>query len=235
MVDGDDPLDREDWRFHAIGRLGGGTASIATEELLTDGTHVGFGLPSAPALLLGMAFAAHQRRIATNIHDLFDHHPRLQGIYPDNHSLLFDYFESAMAEVVFSYSAVEASANELIPDDFVYQVAGRNGRSDTAMTKSDIERKTSLDDKLKHVLPQALGRESPAGGQLWPPYLLLKNLRDGLIHLKTTDRTASGPEIETIWGKLLRIGTTSYPGTAANLIGHFYNPDRRWFTLHPAR
>ncbi|MCJ2084660.1 hypothetical protein MKK88_01435, partial [Methylobacterium sp. E-005] len=209
-----------------------GLGMIATEERLSKNV-IGFGLPSAPALYLNMAFSAHRQRIATNIENLFANHPPPQGIFPDNHSPLFDYFEVAMMELVCSYSAIEATANELIPEGFTYQRPSKGNQPPVAMAKLEIERKISLDEKLKRVLPQALGKASPASGTLWPPYSKLQDLRDRLIHLKTVDQTRSGPETETIWGRLLRLGPTVYPNVAANMISHFIKPERRWFRSRP--
>ena len=224
----DELLRREDWRFFAITKLGTGLGMIATTEVLPSGELANFGLPSAPALFLSLAFASHRKRAGIDAASLFDRHPAPQGTYPDNHTPLFDYFESAIAEVVFSYSAVEAAANESIPETFVYQRLWKAGQAPVSLTREEIERTVPLDEKLKRVLPQALNKVSPAGGRLWPPYLELQDLRDRLIHLKSADRNDSGPEDETIWGRLLRIGPVVFPSVAADLISSFYEPNRRW-------
>ncbi|MCJ2084621.1 hypothetical protein MKK88_01240, partial [Methylobacterium sp. E-005] len=62
-------LAMEDWRYYAIDNFGTGLGMIATEERLSKNV-IGFGLPSAPALYLNMAFSAHRQRIATNIENL---------------------------------------------------------------------------------------------------------------------------------------------------------------------
>lgn len=223
-------LKKEDWRFHAIGQRGGGTVSIATQEFLGDGEIVGFGLPSPPALFLNLAFTAHRVRSAFDVKELFETHPVPQGRYPDNHSRLFDYFEAAIQEIVFSYSAIESAVNEIIPQEFKYQKSRRNQHS--LLSKQDIERQVSLEEKLKLVLPQALNVSSPAGGALWPSYLQLQGMRNRLVHLKSVDRKASGSEDQTIWGDLLRLETT-LPEAAARMIEHFYSPTRRWLKLRP--
>jgi hypothetical protein len=228
----DELLRREDWRFHAIDKGGTGLIMIATEERLPTGRAVGFGLPSAPALFLSMAFSAYGKRSSTNVSDLFDQHPAPQGTYPENHAPLFDYFEVAIAEVICSYSAIEAAANEALPQGFIYDRPGKRGQPTVSMTRSEIERKIPLDEKLKQVLPRALKQVSPASGTLWPPYIKLQDLRNRLIHLKAVDRRASGLDDETIWGRLLRIGPTVFPQVAIAMIGHFYDPKRRWFRVH---
>jgi len=230
---GDELLAKEDWRYFAIDRAGTGLGSIATSEWLKKKQEIGFGLPSAPALFLNLAFEAYRKRVGTNVEKLFDEHPESQGTYPENHTPLFDYFETAMSEIIFSYSAIEAALNEIIPSDFIYERAGKAGRPPTRMSAQEIERTISLNEKIKQVLPKALGKISPASGKLWPPYSKLQDLRDRLIHLKSVDRKSSGPEEETIWGRLLKLGATSYPNVASDMINHFYPPNRRWFRIRP--
>jgi hypothetical protein len=231
----DEVLKKEDWRFYAIDKRGTVLVSIATQELLPGGGVVGFSLPSAPALYLSLAFAAHHKRQSVNVADLFDSHPAPQGIYPENHAPLFDYFETAMSEIIHSYSAIEAAANEVIPSRYVYQQPTKSGQKTVVYTRDEIERRLPLDEKLKRVLPKALKLASPAGGALWPPYLKLQDLRDRLIHLKSVDRKASGPADETIWGRLLRMGPMVFPEVAVDMIAHFYEPNRRWFKLRPTK
>jgi hypothetical protein len=231
----EEQLNKEDWRFYAIDKFGTGVASIATQELLSESDVVGFGLPSAPALFLSIAFSAHRKRTSVNVFGLFDAHPPPQGAYPDDHTPLFDYFEAVIAEIVCSHSAIEAAVNEVIPEAFVYQRSRKPGQEAVSLTRQEIERAVPLDEKLKKVLPQALNIATPAGGKLWPPYQELQDLRDRLIHLKSVDRKSSGVEDETIWGRLLRIGPTVFPRVAIEMIAHFYSPERRWFQLRSKR
>jgi hypothetical protein len=114
----DELLRNEDWRFQVIGKLSTGLNMFATEERLPCGL-VGFGLPSAPALYISMAFNAQRQRIATDVSTLFDRHPPPQGTWPENHTPLFDYIEMAMTEIICSYSAIEAAADEMVPEPFV--------------------------------------------------------------------------------------------------------------------
>lgn len=203
---------------------------IATTERLPDLSITSFALPSGPALAMSLALRAHKRRVAIDVKTLFDLHPPPQGTWPEDHSPLFDYFEHAVSEVLFSYTAIEGAVNELIEPTSTY-LRKKSGKPPVLLTGAEIERKISLDEKLKKALPAFLGRPSPAGGILWVDYTELQDNRDRLIHLKSVDRRASGPEDETIWGKLLRIGDRSYPDIAKRMIAAFYPADRRWFRL----
>ena len=110
-----------------------------------------------------------------------------------------DYVERMIESIVLAYSAIEAFANESIPNDFVY---ARHKSSDVlleAASKETVERHVSTDEKLTAVLPEVLGCNSPKGTHCWQNYKQLKDSRDRIIHMKTEDRKSSGPEVDTIW------------------------------------
>ena len=60
------------------------------------------------------------------------------GRIPINHSALFDYFESFASHVVFSFTALEAFANEAIPKEFEYEVEKKGQKA--LIKNPDIER-----------------------------------------------------------------------------------------------
>jgi hypothetical protein len=110
-----------------------------------------------------------------------------------------DYIERMIESIVLAYSAIEAFANESIPNDFVY---ARHKNSDVlleASSKETIERHIPTDEKLTAVLPDVLGCKSPKGTRCWQDYKQLKDSRNRIIHMKTEDRKSSGPDVDTIW------------------------------------
>lgn len=227
-------LDAEDWRFHAIGPFNTGLGMLATTEHLSVQPKgvVGFGLPSAPALYLNLASQAHQRRANVDLDAAFVVHPSPQGRWPEDHTSLFDYLQEFAAEVIFSFTALEAFANECIPAGFSYDL--KNAKSEaTTITGSEIERRVSLDEKLKCVLPAAHNIPNPAGTKAWQGFRHLKQVRDRLVHLKTVDRKASGPEDQTIWGLALNERRTNFAVEAYTVLGGFpaLVDSRRWYRL----
>jgi len=221
-------LAKEDWRFHAIDVVGTGLGMLATTELLS-GRHLTFGLPSAPAIYLNLARNAHANRTAIDVEASFVTHPSPQGAWPEEHKLVFDFFEAFVAEVIFSFTAVEAFANESIPSHFSY-VWKKDGKA-ISLSGAEIERSIAINEKLKRVLPLAHKITSPAGTQAWERYLELKAVRDRLVHLKSIDRKPSGPENQTIWGLMLKKRHLDFPTIAYGLIAS-YEPlvsNRRWF------
>jgi hypothetical protein len=221
-----------DWRFHAVQANGDQLFMVATTEKLHKSSKrvVGFALPCAPALYLQLANDARCRRLAVDVATEFVTHPPPQGAYPDNHSRLFDFFQNFAAEVIFAFTAIEAFANENIPEAFEYQY--RNARKDVeALRGPDIERRVSLDEKLSRVLPEAHSLKSPKGTDAWQKYRKLRQVRDRLIHLKAVDRKSSGPEHETIWGLMLRERDLNFVSAACGVIGSFERlaHGRRWY------
>jgi len=130
-----------------------------------------------------------------------------------------DYIERMIESIVLAYSAIEAFANESIPNDFVY---ARHKNSEVlleASSKEMIERHVSTDEKLTAVLPEVLGCKSPKGTHCWQNYRQLKDARDRIIHMKTEDRKSSGPDIDTIWKAIV---LTPAPHLSAKaVIDHF--------------
>lgn len=188
-------LSKEDSRFNAVGPGGTGLIMRATTEVVGSRI-VSFGLPSAPALYLYLSRKFFEARQASDINGFFDDHP--QGIWPDSHTKLFDYLENAIAEITFAFTALEAFANESVPKGFKYKWKSAKKEREQELEKADIERHVSLDEKLKKVLPLAHDIKSPSGTKPWQDYKKLKAIRDRLIHLKSVDVKASGPEDSTL-------------------------------------
>lgn len=224
-------LETEDSRYHAIEPFNTGTMMFSTNERFAN-KNVEFGLPSAPALFLNIARNAHCQRAEIDISQVFVAHR--QGVWPDEHSLLFDYFEYFASEVIFSFTALEAFANEVIPPDFTYEFKRDEKTDSVTLNKSEIERRVSLDEKLTKIIPKAHDIRSPKGLKPWPNYKELKKVRDRLIHLKSIDRKSSNAQHQTIWGLMLEKHNFVFPDLAVRVIGHYEAlvKDRRWFKLY---
>jgi len=222
-------LAEHDGRYFSIGKFNTSLRILIKAEKLGR-QYVDFGVPSAPALFLNAARRSYLQ--------IKDHDPALMfykwqnGRIPINHSKLFDYFELFTTHVVFSFTALEAFANEAIPEEFEYKIE-KKGET-TLLKKPDIERSVNLDEKLYSVLPQALGVATPKGKKLWQQYKLLKSMRDRIIHLKSVDRSPSGAESESVWGMMLRAHREPFCDYAHTMMGH-YSPatNRRWYREYP--
>ena len=139
--------------------------------------------------------------------------------------------ELFVAEVIFSFTAIEAFANESIQAAFTY--SWKNSKEVKQLARADIERFVQLDEKLKRVLPEAHNLKSPAGTTAWQGFKELKAVRDRVVHMKSIDRRASGPEHQTLWGLMLEKKQHDFAEVAYQLIGSYpaLVSGRRWYRL----
>jgi hypothetical protein len=225
-------LDAADPRFHAVSPMGTGLGMLATTERLGKRV-VSFALPSAPAMFLNIAKGAHKQRLAFDFDEIFVRHPSPQGTWPEDHAPLFDYFEQFSSEVFFSFAALEAFANEVIPREFTYAYKRRKKDEAVMLSKPEIERQVALEEKLTLVIPLACSCPRPNQRRM-AAYKQLKEIRDRLVHLKSADRRASGPENQTLWGIMLSNRETDFSRSAVNVIAHYESlvKDRRWFSFY---
>src|SRR5690606_36965949 len=122
--------------------------------------------------------------------------------------------------------------NESIPKEFEYSIEKKGQR--VTLKRPDIERTINLDEKLHLVLPLALGVKTPKGKKPWQQYKLLKSMRDRIIHLKSIDRSASGPENESVWGMMLRSHGEPFCDYAHAMMGQYLSASsRRWHREYP--
>lgn len=227
-------LEKEDPRFYAIDKFSTGLGSRATIGKVNNKI-VGFGLPSSPALFLSLALNSFRQVQLFKIEDVFIDHPAPQGIWPEDHKLLFDFFELMIAQIVFSFSAIESFANIMIPKDYVHRQKRSDKKYIEEYDKDQIERYLNLDNKLDKLLPNILKVKSPNGSKIWDNYQKHKKLRDRLMHLKSVDMVSSNIETNTIWVDLIRNHKVNYPEQSHQLIGHFISKKDgyRWFKKYP--
>lgn len=227
------PILRIDWRYRVATTLAEDFKSPYTEILHKKGTpfsvttfvkhgdkSIIIGDPSAPALFLSQSNKAYQQAIG--IHPFASQTPSLGGHDPS--SMVYDYLELIMASIVFAYTAIEAFANEEIPEDFTYEMERSSSRILVAYEKESIERRVSLDEKLAIALPKAKGKPSPKGLKIWEDYVTLRRLRDRIVHLKSCDRDHSkNDELypDSIWTELLKPKQDNHPLAAKNMMLHF--------------
>lgn len=147
---------------------------------------------------------------------------------------IFSYFENIMASIVFAYTALESFSNEEIPDNYKYSIVKKDRTK--KFSKSWIERNLSLGIKLGDIIPHIHSVTSIKGDKLWSEFIHLRDLRDRIIHMKTSDRRCSGDDVSSIWHDLVIQDPPRMFETAKNIIGYFYskidNPPR-WYLKCP--
>ena len=113
--------------------------------------------------------------------------------------------EAMVASVIFAFTALEAFANEMIPEDYIWKPSEKDRQDEKEYTKEMVEMCLPLDTKLGEILPGVLDSTSLKGTRAWERYVEMKRIRNRLIHLKDRDRHGTGPEDDTVWGALVSI------------------------------
>ena len=189
--------DDVDWRLQATTTLAKPFASPWTDQTYEVGSRVTacstmkfrgnktltISLPNAVAMCLNISYRAHgdsnkllsesgvQRSLKKAVNFI-------------NDAQAIDCMENLITSIVFAFTALEAFANETIPDDYIYEFERRDKRCTESYSKDQIERYISLDDKISCVLPSILKVKSPKGTRVWQEYSKLKKIRDRIIHMK---------------------------------------------------
>jgi hypothetical protein len=98
----------------------------------------------------------------------------------------YNYFESIMAAVTFSYTSIETLVNICIPEDFIFVQTGtgKNEGTTTSYSKKAIERKFHLREKLRQILPQSIQSPDPCTESWWNDFIALEEIRNEIIHTK---------------------------------------------------
>ncbi len=81
---------------------------------------------------------------------------------------------------IFSVCAIESFVNQIIPATYEYNDGTKK------VSKNEIERYWKLEDKFKTIVPQISGISIAGDAKKWATITDLIDLRNHLIHLKTT-------------------------------------------------
>jgi hypothetical protein len=192
----------------------------ASTEVKVDGKKVLFAVPSHAALCLNLSHEAYVKAQIIELSDIFQDKPYGRAA-EEGLPLLFDLFEQLFLNIVFAFTALEAFANQSIPDDFIFTKLRQDKKFEESYNKLQIERHLSLDNKLSEVLPQITGVELIKGTPIWTEYANLRDIRDRIIHVKTADLGVKDAKETSIWADLLRLRKTDSSLVAHKVIKHF--------------
>jgi hypothetical protein len=199
----------------------------------TRGKSIAFATPSSPALFLSAAMRAANLadgfRASVRFEDHLSPGGPAQGVSDDSTESLYDFFEQAVATVVFSYQAVEAFANEevqrLVTTPMTLDLRGRLEQCDAEA----IERRASTEQKLVDVLPSAMQVRPAKKSTWWSSFKALARIRNDIVHLKAArayPRSASGVAAQSIFHELLFTNSLlSFPKTSIAALEHFQQGD----------
>lgn len=167
-----DNIANEDWRLQFITTLAepvdlkfhheAGSPLMISTHVRYQKRILSFGLPSVPALFLDFSY-----NLWKEAQEMFDGGIFRESkigdqdhLWPSNQGQLFDILEKKMGAIVFAFSALEAFANEYIPEDYIFEKNRDDGRCLEGYNKDQIERFLSLDIKMNEVLPMILNAKA---------------------------------------------------------------------------
>lgn len=160
-----------------------------------------YNMPSVCALLLD-----YSQRMWTESQDIlrvFDSDDGGGRRKPTDDGALMPILERRMAAVVFAYTALEAFANEVIEgaytqQGYIYKIPAK----EAGYGLDEIERHTSLEEKLCSILPEIANVKTPKGSIHWQRFGHLRRIRHFIIHPKLPDKIQVSPRAKVLW-KLL--------------------------------
>ncbi|MCZ4695443.1 hypothetical protein DWB61_10880 [Ancylomarina euxinus] len=146
-----------------------------------------FTQPNNISFLLNIS--KRELKIAKNLFQKIDEYFKKDSNYRfegEELKTLYDFFERIQISLIFSYTAVEAFTNVAIPTD--YKLEHKNNKGIIEIwDKGAIERHKKTSIKIKEILPEILGVESPHKEVFWNRFLKLEEIRNSLIHQKTSE------------------------------------------------
>jgi hypothetical protein len=122
---------------------------------------------------------------------------------PQNSRVTLDVISDLWSAVLHSFAAIEAIANDSIdrlPDDATVTIGKKNDTRE--VPKTEMVRRLNLDEKLGVAVPMLDIGEPIKGRRPWERYLVLKGIRDDLVHVK--DRGVDPDrDVRTAYDRLL--------------------------------
>lgn len=133
---------------------------------------------------------------------------------------IYDYLEEAQKAIIFSYKAIEAMCNSAIPDDYVYKKPSNKIGVVEAYDNLAIERWVSTTEKVSKILPDIYHCVSPAQKPFWGHFKKLEELRNEIIHSKSSSSSQ-------VLSELLSTDIGKYVKSCETLLKFFFEQDRR--------
>ncbi|KVE67299.1 hypothetical protein WI96_09690 [Burkholderia vietnamiensis] len=211
-----DPALWKDWRLQATAELAepftppwnpevtyakGSLIKQAGQFPVHDGRQLTLNIPNATALFLNIS---HRNYVEARA--VLDRSGIRKGMRKNVTFSVdadaFHYLECFMTSVVGAYTAVEAFANETIPDNYIHVQKYKD--AEERLVKADIERRLTLSKKMMEILPAALSIQTPKGKKCWDEFHRLELMRERIIHMKSADRNMNGPARGTVWEALFK-------------------------------
>lgn len=198
----------EDAVLHDSGQVikKGALAKTVAEIKLSPRKTLTVPVPNIAAILLNASYNSFKLAKELRSRSLIDvaGNPNVQFA---NDAEAFDYIEKHLESIILAYTALEAFANSVIPENYQHIRHGRSKILLDVSHKEAIERTYSTEEKLGIVLPEILQCKSPKGLDLWQKFKSLKKARDKIIHAKTQESRFIQNSPGSIWEAAFSVTT----------------------------
>ena len=221
-----------DWRLHEVQyeKEPKFTTSIVAHPIKINNKETGLLTPNPTALFLNLSYNQYIK--ACKAYD-FNKLINLDSVIEAS-----DYFNSLelyMGSIIFAYTSIESFANEIIPQDYLYEK--HRSKCTEVYIKDQIEY-LRLDEKLKNILPEILNIPPIAHNLLWNDYIKLRDIRHQIIHIKTKDLNyiKSKNKFNHLWNRIINNGNFIDFSKKAKLIIEYHLKDGnkpRWLKMCP--
>lgn len=115
-----------------------------------------------------------------------------------------EFYAATSISAVSLINAMESFINRIIPNEFKYEI--ETTRNTTVQNKKQLERHVSFEEKIKEVIPKALGKIFHTNfPSQYNSIIELKKLRDEMTHMKSYSETKKPLTYAEIYNMAFRI------------------------------
>jgi hypothetical protein len=134
-----------------------------------------------------------------------------------NVSAVLDCLAESTTAVLLSFAAIEGMANASIDElnENAEVIVNRRG-IDVVTARVNMVRRLSLAEKLDLVVPMLTAKPSVKGSQAWQDFVLLRRLRDDLVHIRTGPQ--SDPDNPSAYARIMSGEASDCVERAANVV-----------------
>jgi hypothetical protein len=229
-----DPRLLADWRIGLAGKVAKSNGrfqegQVVMVMMLTETPGVGtvrMPIVGPARLALGAAIKAANaaRRLIRTVRFLPADNGGVSSLDMQTAPALFDYFESCMVAISFSYKSLETYANDMISRRLrTRTITIVHRRKVVELGATELERRLSTSEKYALVLPMILDLSLSKSTRLWQRFRALEKARDAAVHLKSLELQGRGGTVdrESLFFTMLRDDPREYPRIAIAMMRHF--------------
>lgn len=163
------------------------------DQIKIDNNNLHYFTPNNVALFFSLAEKStiSAKNYLSQIHERIklDSHKKTydREVLVKDSKLVCDYLEQVQSAIVFSFTAIESFTNISIPFDYNYEI--KSNKKTEIYNKVQIERWIDWKTKISKILVEIYNVEKIENQSFWLRFLDLVELRNNIIHQKSTNDT----------------------------------------------